>query len=98
MMNDLGRFDEAKASIRLIRTISYTQGSPTPRLELLNYLSQQGVGRTAAYRDINLCKNLGLIEERSYKNQGKRIISLHLTEKGIAILSPILEMAKILNE
>jgi DNA-binding MarR family transcriptional regulator len=56
-----------------------------------------GVGRTAAYRAIDICKELGLIEERTFKVKGKRIVSLNLTEKGKAIFCHIREIDNILN-
>jgi hypothetical protein len=97
-MDNLGRFDEGKSTIRLILNISYEHGRPIPRLELFNNLALEGVGRTAAYRSINICKELGLLEDRSYNIDGKRIQSLQLTKKGIELIEPLKTIKNLLDE
>jgi hypothetical protein len=98
VMDDFGRFDEGKGTLRLFFLLCYAHDEPFPRVELLKELSDEGIGRTAAYRDIDTCKDLGLVEERTFNLKGKRVLSLHLTEKGHKLIPSILEIHEIFTD
>jgi Fe2+ or Zn2+ uptake regulation protein len=71
---------------------------PFTRVDLLNEMDEQEIGRTAAYRAINALVDVGLLKESRGVNSGKRVLNTYLTEKGLLIAEKIAELEKILEE
>jgi Fe2+ or Zn2+ uptake regulation protein len=71
---------------------------PFTRVDLLNEMNEQEIGRTAAYRAINALADIGLLKESRRVRSGKRVLNTYLTEKGLLIADKIIELEKILEE
>jgi Fe2+ or Zn2+ uptake regulation protein len=80
-MSALEVFDQSTATMRLLLALR-NQAYPMTRLTLLRKLREENVGRTAAYKALEVCENLGLVVETAYKVGGARVLSTDLSEKG----------------
>lgn len=80
-MSALEIFDQSTATLRLLLTLR-KQEYPMTRLTLLRKLKEENVGRTAAYKALEVCENLGLIVMTTHNVMGKRVLKTELSQKG----------------
>ncbi len=85
-MSDLGRFDEAKAAIRITLILAWQAGGGS-RQNLLETLKGHGVGATAVYSSIKTLEGLALVESRDVIIEGRRNVETVLTDKGLRVAS-----------
>lgn len=94
-MSDLGRFDDAKAAIRLTLVLAW-HGRGGSRQNLLKVLKGYGVGATAVYSSLRTLEGLALVESRDVIVEGRRNVETVLTDKGNRVASALSELEKLL--
>ena len=92
-MSELGRFDEAKATIRITLILAWQAGGGS-RQNLLETLKRYGVGTTAVYSSLKTLEGLALVESRDVIVEGRRNVETKLTEKGYRVASALNELEK----
>lgn len=64
-------------------------GPKINRTQLINALKKKGIGQTAAYKSIDLLKELKLLNEETEYVGNKKFVYSYLSEKGDRILELI---------
>ena len=84
VMSDLDRFDDEKATIRMIQILALQQGADSREMFIAD-LKKHGVGRTAFYSSLEALEGLALVESRDVVVNGKRTRETVLTDKGMRV-------------
>ena len=92
-MSELGRFDDAKAAIRITLILALQQGVDSRR-NLFELLKGHGVGATAVYSSLRTLEELALVESRDVIVNGRRNVETMLTEKGNRVALALSELEK----
>ena len=83
-MSDLDRFDDGKATIRMILILALQHGADSREMFIAD-LKKHGVGRTAFYSSLEALEELALVESRDVVVNGKRTRETVLTDKGMRV-------------
>ncbi len=95
-MSALEKFDQSTSTLRLLQTLR-NQDYPMVRVTLLRKLREINVGRTAAYRALEVCEELGLIVVTSHNVRGRRVLATKLSQKGRATAYYVEQIQLILS-
>jgi Fe2+ or Zn2+ uptake regulation protein len=96
-MSKLNALDDVRGTMKMLSLLHHDY-RPFTRVELLDEMNSQKIGRTAAYKAIKALVDIGLLNETQGVNDGKRVLNTYPTQKGFLIAEKIIELEKILEE
>jgi predicted transcriptional regulator len=96
-MLKLNVLDDVRGTMKMLSLLHYDY-RPFTRVELLDEMNRQKIGRTAAYKAIKALVDVGLLNESQGVIEGKRVLNTYITQRGFLIAEKIIELEKILEE